>query len=146
MRITDYIALMAECQRANARGQPFTPPAVLLQQHGRSWREFSPRAVRKGAQKQCFRNTLHLCLADPTLTYVEGYAIGLIPLHHAWAADPEGRIIETTWRDAGTDYFGIPFTTEYASRAALEVGHYGLLDGCPRVMHDDPATFVRTSV
>ena len=143
--LADYIAVLARMQGDCARGRAVTPPAVLVQRHGRAYTEFSPQSVRLGPIKLCFMNTLHLCLQQPELTYVEGWALNMIPAPHAWAVDPGGRIIETTWREPGHEYFGIPFATSYARRAALESGFYGLLDNWnwPNVLTDDPATFVR---
>jgi hypothetical protein len=73
-----------------------------------------PRGVRKRRDGWCFKNTVSLMLSRPDLdiTYVEGYAMsphGLIPTLHAWAALPDGTVIDPTWRDPDRcAYFGVP--------------------------------------
>lgn len=49
----------------------------------------------KGEPHQCFGNTFAACLKDRRLTYVEGY---IFPrhIHHAWAIEPDGEIVECT--------------------------------------------------
>lgn len=75
------------------------PPDFVLQ-HGEI---FDPIPLPDGyeywPEKACFGNALMLAeLSD--LTYVEGYALGPadFPIHHAWAVDADGRLIDVTWR------------------------------------------------
>jgi hypothetical protein len=43
------------------------------------------------------------------LRYVEGFALSVIPVHHAWCADEDGNAIECTWQKPGLAYFGLEF-------------------------------------
>jgi hypothetical protein len=49
--------------------------------------------------KECFSNSQLLVLADESglINYVEGYANGVIPLHHGWAVF-NGKVIDLTMR------------------------------------------------
>jgi hypothetical protein len=46
------------------------------------------------------------------LTYVEGVAVGIIPVDHAWCVKADGTVVDPTWaggRQKCDDYFGVPF-------------------------------------
>jgi hypothetical protein len=76
--------------------------------------------MRLGRAKDCYKNATNAVLDCPAWRYVEGYAhhrLGIIA-EHAWAVDEQGRVIETTWPDAGTAYVGVPFD-EAALRRAI---------------------------
>lgn len=45
---------------------------------------------------ECYYNAAGIALADPSLKFVEGIAMGPIPLSHAWV-EFEGRPIDVTW-------------------------------------------------
>jgi hypothetical protein len=93
-----------------------------------------PKWVRKGVIKQCFKNCFDEVLRYPDkLTYCEGYATGVIPVHHAWCLTKDGEVIDPTWdgRDIGNkniEYFGVPFKRSYILKVALETGYYGAID------------------
>lgn len=73
-------------------------------------------------------NAARLAMDNPDLTYVEGYADSdLFPMEHAWVVDPDGRVIDNTWRKPGTVYYGVPFTRKFLMRALGVSGYYGLL-------------------
>ena len=104
--------------------------------------------ARCGPSKQCFRNAGRLVLDEPKrYVYVEGFAtIKDIPLTfaHAWVWDrEEGRALEVTWAEPGTEYLGIPFDSEWflAWLTAREI--WGVLD-VPQVIlraDADPAKY-----
>ena len=75
-------------------------------------------------------NATMLALASD-LTYVEGQiSVYGIPIEHAWCVNADGVVIDPTLKpdkDVG-DYFGVPFLTDYVSKAVLRNGVYGLLD------------------
>ena len=123
-----------------------TTAATLLGVHGREWTGAArPSRCPLGPPRACFENTLHLCVDHPELTYVEGYAVAGMPLHHAWAVDRSGRVVDTTWDDPqGRAYFGIPFNTAYAKAAAFESGLYSVLMNWKfqRVLTDAPSKYL----
>lgn len=95
-----------------------------------------PSAVlsdKPGLAKECFRNAAKTALRRRNLIYCEGFAvpdIGIqLPLSHAWLYDPEtGRVIETTWREPGLEYWGVAFTREYLATALLRRKYYGIIE------------------
>lgn len=102
----------------------------FLLREGRVW---SPEecVLRRGLAKHCFDNAYKLARRRG-LQYVEGYATAIIPVHHAWVIDHEGRIIEKTWPEPGLAYFGVVLPLEFVLRARLA--------GCASVLanhHDE---------
>lgn len=90
--------------------------------------EVRPDWLTLRTPKQCFQNSLHLSL-ETGLTYCEGFIFKIIPVHHAWCIDDDGKVYDPTISDQHTiPYFGIPFDSDFAFRAAEESGMYGLLD------------------
>jgi hypothetical protein len=80
----------------------------------------------KGKMKECFRNT-HLLSYTQGLQYVEGYAMGVIPVYHAWNLDSDGNIIDTTWKD-GSEYYGIVLNFKLVEETVNRRGCYGVID------------------
>ena len=74
------------------------------------------------------RNSLTYAIENGLL-YCEGYAYGaIIPVQHAWVYNPEtNEVIETTWREPGTEYIGVALDPYEAGAAMIESGYYGLL-------------------
>jgi hypothetical protein len=77
--------------------------------------------VPKMLAGNCFANAFELTLVDPTLRYVEGWALmeQSFPTHHAWVVHPDGHISDPTWlsvidRDLPADGKGM--LPGYASR------------------------------
>lgn len=63
-------------------------------------------ALGPGILKNCFENAAQVSLWDEKYTYVEGFAFrrdGITPVHHAWVVNVEGKALDVTWRDGGTD-------------------------------------------
>lgn len=92
-------------------------------------REFKP-----GKPKLCFNNVTDLVLKKPELTYVEGYAMGVIPVLHAWAVTSDGYVVDPTWTgrkgrpDLGTAYYGVPFDINFVLETITKKGTYGVID------------------
>ena len=107
-------------------------------QHGRFWpfkripgihirrKPDTPDHFRPLPLSWCHGNALHLTLADARLTYVEGFAFSPRPrgrwgilCPHAWVVDPDGVVIDATWRNVlavkleGGIYFGVLFSGEW---------------------------------
>lgn len=70
--------------------------------------------IQKGG---CFNNAWLLAQKNPTLTYVEGFAVPSDKdecHHHAWCVTRKGRVIDPSWRNPkGCTYVGIGFKTRY---------------------------------
>jgi|GEM_PF-1897392 len=100
-------------------------------QHGREFREITepPPDVKRGRLNDSFGNAARLAFRYPTrFVYCEGYAQKIQPQLHAWVVDEAGSIIETTWPQPGTSYFGIPFQQSFLARQTALTGSFGLLN------------------
>lgn len=76
-----------------------------------TWWEWKPLppAIRMMTPKYCFDNTYKLVKQRRSLglRYVEGFAVcrnSIMPIHHAWAVDMEGIVVDATW--SGDDAIG----------------------------------------
>ncbi len=99
------------------------------------WRTWHGRGYRRGPERQCFKNAHELAWRVPELTYVEGFATcGLLPVHHAWCSDAEGRVVDPTWREKDRravkewEYHGIPLRLAWVDAVTFDKGTYGVLD------------------
>jgi hypothetical protein len=96
-------------------GREFATVEGLVLRYGRSFRpQQKPRHVHLCLEGTCFVNAFILS-HRPHLTYCEGFALdgsGLL-VHHAWACDRKGRVIDNTWERPGLEYFGVPFTRKF---------------------------------
>jgi len=86
-----------------------------------------------GIVKECFRNCFIAATTYPDLlTYCEGYAMAMIPVHHAWLLY-NGQVLDPTWdlikpyQDSIPEYYGVQFSRDYIVNAALSSGYYGVL-------------------
>jgi hypothetical protein len=94
-----------------------------------------PDDVPKGPPKMCFQNCM-LAISWPSSLseasnyfYCEGYALGsVLPMLHAWLVTPEGKVVDPTWPEPGSEYFGVAFKGGWAKRQTLKQECYGLLD------------------
>lgn len=80
-----------------------------------------------GKAKECFANAYTAAVENPGWTYVEGYANSIIPVAHAWCVDENGIVVETTWPEVGTEYYGVPLDLTWVMNVILETRHYGVL-------------------
>jgi hypothetical protein len=98
--LIEYLAALdAFASAQNSRDTAYRSPAQLMLNHGVFYRPAPlPDGVPPGELKQRFRNAAHLAL-DTDLVYVEGYALSLIPVEHAWCVDPAtGVVVDPTCR------------------------------------------------
>jgi len=69
----------------------------------------------------------------PDLIYCEGWAMGRIPIMHAWCCTKQGEVLDNTWPmdDGHATYFGIPFNRKVIKGAMGQHSHKreGLLNG-----------------
>lgn len=125
-----YIAQLEQVKRWGLAADVVTPESVLLK-HGRPWTPApQPSGIRFHGPQECFRNAWYERARRPGTQYVEGYAAEAsygIPVAHAWLVDPEGLVIDPTWRTAGREYFGVPFDHTWVSRTIFRNKYWGVL-------------------
>lgn len=139
--IKSYLAMNAALEN-QGRGM-----CAFVLSHGREWtpaplQERSP--IKRGIQKQCFANSQAILVKllrkglEEEYTYVEGYATSgdlgfTFPMHHAWLADRDGRVIDVTWKKPEDSvYFGVPFRSEYIFNMIEKTSQYhSLIDHFP---------------
>lgn len=82
----------------------------FLAQHGKAY-EPRKKAVKLpwGAPKCCYGNALAAAVKYGW-TYVEGIALGVIPVQHAWNVRDDGEMVDLTWRQVGSAYLGVEFS------------------------------------
>lgn len=105
---------------------------------GKNGQAFKPRklptGVERGMPKECYKNALLLAVARSSeLIYVEGLALGLIPVQHAWCVDYDGFVVDPTWCGGknpklGTEYFGVKINTQYAQDAVIKNRMFGVIE------------------
>jgi len=102
---------------------PYRSVADAILQHGRAWPRINDGAWPRGEMKQCFANSQRLAMTHPELTYVEGYALNIIPVHHGWCVDADGAVVDVTWERRDTNrYFGVPILSRYIRKLTLATG------------------------
>lgn len=105
-------------------------PSKFTHKLGRPWMpQARPADIELATPKQCYQNAAALVMQHRNLWYVEGYACppGLIPLHHAWCVDSDGRVIDPTLQEPqNTQYFGIPVSAGFLFREIEKSGYWGL--------------------
>ena len=103
----------------------------FILRHGRvfEWKPF-PAQLTRGAPRQCYLNATLLAFRSAGYIYVEGYAVAPnlgMPVEHAWCITAlRGVVVDPTW-ESGSDYFGVPFRTEYLRRVVRTRRSYGVL-------------------
>jgi len=102
-------------------------------------REFTPQTLplkyKPLRPKHCFENAFNLMTFESNLTYVEGFAMGVIPTHHAWCCDLHGNVRDNTWTGDGEDcavpgvaYFGVPFKRRVVLDVVMDCKRHGVID------------------
>ncbi len=99
-----------------------TPSSFLLEYGW--WYEPAPKPadVPKGKKNECFGNSFWLAFENPSLIYVEGFAMyeedhRITP--HAWVTDGTGRVIDSTWDKIGVAYAGVPLRIQWLNQRHL---------------------------
>jgi len=119
--VIEYLTILQQLQ-VKREDAPFSGMADLLLRHGRAWPRINEEAWPRGEMKQCFANAQRLATIHPELTYVEGYALSIIPVHHGWCVDPDGAVVDVTWKTRGAEYFGVPIRTRYLRKLSIATG------------------------
>lgn len=112
------------------------PFVRFMLNHGRDYVVGSKTyAGPRGAPQSCYMNATNLAIStqldDSPLIYVEGsISVCGVPIDHAWCINADGIVIDPTLKPDKevTDYFGVPFQTDYVRKAILRNKVYGLLD------------------
>jgi hypothetical protein len=122
----DLRRMLANLRRAWGSSHPefvYRGPMDFVLRHGRSYvPQPLPKPYRVGAQKMCFGNAI-IVAASYGLAYVEGYALAptiRFPIHHAWNADADGNLVDTTWAGTGAAYLGVAFALGRADEATWD--------------------------
>ena len=123
--VHEYLSVMATMW-----DRPYSFEKFVLQ-HGKQY-NVAPLKDKhwllRGKIKECFCNAALAAMWNKGLTYVEGYACGVIPVLHAWCVDKHGDVVELTWPEVGTDYYGVPFNRKFLARQLCKTKQYGLID------------------
>lgn len=117
----------AAVRRFRPAASRFVYPCVeaFVLAHGRPFetRVCKPHGMWAGLPRCCFQNAAVLATICPErYTYVEGYAIGVIPVLHAWVMDADGNVLDITWPEAaevGAAYWGVPLKAAYVKRTVM---------------------------
>jgi hypothetical protein len=105
-----------------------------------------PDNIKPGTIKYCYQNATDLMISHK-LIYCEGYALGIIPVQHAWCCTPDGKVIDPTWVGdrLGMGYFGIPFDRDYVMNKIIRTERYSIIENWNEkwpFLDDDPYEFL----
>lgn len=126
--------------RAQREQWPYTSFSDFVLKHGVFFdlAPEIPKGLRRGKLGRCFGNSGEVISSsvDAPYIYVEGYALNVIPVLHAWLTTPETRqAIDLTWPEGKRHeraYFGIPFQSDFVLETAYARKVWGVLDDTHR--------------
>lgn len=122
MGITDYLHQVATLA-SDREDWRYASYEELVLDYGTLYTE--ARVEVSGPIKECFTNAWHAAMDNGWL-YVEGYANSIIPVAHAWCIDDEGVVVETTWEQAGSEYYGVALDPRWVGKVAAETGYWSV--------------------
>lgn len=111
--------------REHVRHMAATSPVQLDSYVDRNGRFFRPAPLPTGKpqlmrmvlpQADCYKKSQLLAEGDPSLDYVEGWALAPdgVPTQHAWCVDAQGRVIDAEWpAPESLTYFGVVVPRAY---------------------------------
>lgn len=105
--IAPYLDAVAGCEgnRKPAPGLHYVCVEDFVRNRGQAF-SLDGAICRSGEQGRCFWNARRAARRN-NWQYVEGYAVSVIPMLHAWCIDQRGRVREVTWDQLGAEYFGV---------------------------------------
>jgi len=125
--IEDFVGLLAGTEQAFG-------PSTAVFRHGKPFKPSLDRSpwLKHGKPRECFNNATAFAAVRDDVFYAEGYAVGpelVMPVHHAWLVNLNGRVIDPTWIDIGDHaYFGIAFDRSFiVKQLAVNGGQAGIL-------------------
>lgn len=131
--------LVAPTKMPFVMGAPHTIPTgdlrTYLASYGQEWKaQALPKEYEPGKLGQCYENATQLVIHNSDLRYCEGVAYtektGSLPFLHAWAVDPDGKVVDPTWPDTqNAKYFGVVYNREAYMAHILKTKYYGVLGG-----------------
>ena len=133
MKVQEYLEMCTLARKQNGKNLPedfqYSCFEDFVLTNGKFMGRRSPLSNKfpKGKMKECFLNAYHLSQSEEGLTYCEGYAMGIIPVLHAWCINQKGQVIDNTWI-TGEEYFGVEFTREFVIKTALKRKYFGIID------------------
>lgn len=158
--LKNFIEMMAKVHACQRPGWVYPSPYHFLLEHGEFFgsqilpqdsMEVLKRAVGKRSLpvRHCFENAAQVVLNDTSgrLTYCEGFAVRIVPTHHAWIIVDDVFLADVTWNrmnkptmssklsskilgvwySEDVAYFGVKFSKERLSRQLLETEVYSSL-------------------
>jgi hypothetical protein len=102
--------------------------AELVNAHGSEW-PVAPDPTggfRCRRARACYRNAANIAM-DHGLRYCEGWAYdgSGVGVQHAWNLTDDGLVVDTTWREPGTRYFGVAVDTTALCAVILKQDTFG---------------------
>jgi hypothetical protein len=133
--LKQYIDMHIKCIEMNhikTPGGGYSSLCDFVNKHGKEYTYIQkPDSVPIGIAKLCFMNAYMLASQNEKYRYVEGYGIiediGL-PIWHAWVIDEFDQVIDNTWTDSGSYYYGVVLNLDYAEYIISISGYYGIID------------------
>lgn len=86
---------------------------------------------RSGQSRACYQNAGKIAARRNDFQYVEGYALGVFPVLHAWLTDDGQTCYDRTpgWKlESETAYFGCVFSKSYIAERKRARGYYCIFD------------------
>ena len=131
--IKDFLEMQVQCIQAGnfPKFGRYVGWSDFILQHGIPFEATDlPEQYELGTPQECFSNAFRAADTHWNLIYCEGYACGVIPVHHAWCVDQETRsVVEVTWERENTfGYYGIPMNFHYVKQTIFRKETYGVID------------------
>jgi len=128
--IKDYLRLNIKITKQNNMNKlhGYYSMEDFVYKNGQSFKARKlPKNIKLGTMKECYRNAALLAIDNAKYYYVEGYALGVIPVMHAWCIDKNKCVIDPTWPD-GKEYFGVVFKKTYLFKYVEKYKRYNIID------------------